>query len=220
MSGLGPTWLVDALAAVMLTTAGYSVARLLAAWRWRRPVHYDINVAHTVMGVAMAGMLVAALHTLPTGAWEGVFGVVGVWFLGRVVLLVARRPAWSTDLDALHRLGHFLAHGAMSAAMLYMFLAITPATAGATTVMGGMAAPHGAAALGLPLVFAAVLIVSAVWHTDSLGRYSLAVTAGSGGPGAAVALPVAQRRWIAPRLEIGSHVAMCFTMGYMLILMH
>jgi hypothetical protein len=192
----------------------------MASWRWRRPVHYDINVAHTVMGVAMAGMLIAALHTLPTGVWEGVFGVLGVWFLGRVVLLVVRRPDLVNDLDARHHLGHYVAHGAMSAAMLYMFLAITPAVAGATTVMGAMAAPHGAAALGLPLVFAAALLVSAVWHTDSLGRYSVAVTTGSGGPGAAAALPLAERRWIAPRLEIGSHVAMCFTMGYMLILMH
>lgn len=37
------------------------------------------------MAIAMAGMLVGSLRTLPDGAWEVVFGVLTAWFGFRVV---------------------------------------------------------------------------------------------------------------------------------------
>ncbi len=114
--------------------------------------------------------------------------------------------------------------------------------------MGGVS---GATAnfVGLPLFFLIVLIVSAVWHIDSLSPSSsswpaLVGTAGSQGEmrggGRTTAfgqtmiaepLPASatgetpegseldDRPFMAPRLEMACHVAMCVTMGYMLILM-
>jgi hypothetical protein len=67
----GPSWLVGLLAAVMIATAVYCASRLAAAWRRRRPTGYDVDVAHVLMGAAMAGMLVprapGALSASPAG---------------------------------------------------------------------------------------------------------------------------------------------------------
>ena len=55
----GPAWLTDIFAAVMITVAAYCASRLVVARWWRRPTDVDTDGAHVVMGVAMAGMLVA-----------------------------------------------------------------------------------------------------------------------------------------------------------------
>ena len=54
----------------------------------------DIDVAHLLMAIAMAGMLAASLQTLPNGAWEVIFGVLTAWFAYRVAPGCAgqRRP--------------------------------------------------------------------------------------------------------------------------------
>ena len=61
----GPTWLTAIFAAASLTVAVYCAGRLAAARRWHRPTELDTDGAHVVMGVAMAGMLVSGLRTLP-----------------------------------------------------------------------------------------------------------------------------------------------------------
>ena len=76
----GPGWLSGIFAALMLTVATYCAGRLLAARWWHRPTELDTDGAHIVMGVAMAGMLVAGLRTLPAGMWEGVFAAGAAWF--------------------------------------------------------------------------------------------------------------------------------------------
>ena len=43
------------------------------------------------MGVAMAGMLVPALTTLPTGLWEAVFVGLAGWFSWQSVRFIARQ---------------------------------------------------------------------------------------------------------------------------------
>ena len=68
-----PAWLTGAFAAVMLTVAVYCAGRLAAARRWRRPTEVDTDAGHVLMGLAMAGMLVARLRILPDAAWETVF---------------------------------------------------------------------------------------------------------------------------------------------------
>jgi hypothetical protein len=72
---LQPTWLVDGLAGVMVAVSIYCVARLVAARRWGRTLHRDVNVAHVAMGVGMAGMLDASLPCgsppAPPGSWPG-----------------------------------------------------------------------------------------------------------------------------------------------------
>jgi hypothetical protein len=252
---MGPSWLVDTLATIMLVTAAYCLGRLVAAKAWHRTTHFDVDVGHVAMGVAMAGMLVASLRTLPTGVWEAVFAGLSAWFVVQIVRFVSRWGLRGWDDDHLHHASHYVTHLAMAMAMLYMFLdpAMARMTLGGTTGMTAMGSgPSGATASGLPLVFVFVLLVAAVWYADGLTRF-VRQTATAG---AALAAPIdAERvepqivilaasrngvtevavrrrvarggevlsctdgRWLAPRLEIATHIAMCVTMSYMLILL-
>ena len=115
-----PAWILDIFAAIMLVVAAVSAARLVEARPWQRgAVVTDTDVSHLLMGIAMAGMLAPSLTTLPNDAWAVVFGVLAVWFGYRVV-----RDYQASGARAL-AVGHCAPHLVHSAAMLYMFLAIT-----------------------------------------------------------------------------------------------
>ena len=129
----GPGWLPDIFAALMLTVAVYCTSRLVVARWWRRPTELDTDGAHVVMGVAMAGMLVTGLRTLPTGLWEGVFAVGAGWFGWRMVQ--ARRGAPRGPWRCLHPVPHLVE----CAAMLFMF-AVLPASLAVRSTTGGMGA--------------------------------------------------------------------------------
>ncbi len=176
-----PNWILDIFAAIMLLVAAVSAARLVAARPWQqgaRAALADIDVSHLLMAIAMAGMLVASLQTLPNGAWSVIFAVLTVWFAYRVV-----RDAQVSGVRALAG-GHCAPHLIHSAAMLYMFMAFTaPATHGSGG-MGGMAGGlSGMGTLQLPFLafaFALLLIGYSIWDLDQLsgpgasGHYSLA----------------------------------------------
>jgi hypothetical protein len=274
-----PTWLVDSLAALMLLTAVYCVGRLVVARMWDRTTHIDVDIAHVAMGVAMAGMLVPSLRSLPAGVWEVVFAAMSCWFAFQIAHFVRRWGVRGWDDDHLHHASHYVTHLAMAAAMLYMFVALPTSALGVgMACMSVMASQSSSAtSAGLPLVFAFILLVAAVWYGDGLTRFARARTAIAiaGEPtelvvasavGVAVldtgirspeqpvpsvtrraeqtirpgprarteqamvsrwrltlagdaVLCAQDRRWLAPRLEIATHIAMCFTMGYMLIVM-
>jgi hypothetical protein len=173
-----PAWLLDILAAVMLVVAAVSAARLVAARRWpggsgAAPAYVDI--AHLLMAIAMAGMLVASLQTLPDGAWEVIFGLMTAFFACRVA-----RDARVSGLRALAG-GHCAPHLIHAASMLYMFLALTGPVAGGPGGMAGMAGPAGTLAFpALAFVFTLLLISYNVWDLDQLsgpgvsGHYRLA----------------------------------------------
>ncbi len=238
---LQPSWLVDTLAGVMVATSLYCVARLVAARRWRRELHWDVNIAHVAMGVAMAGMLVADLQTLPTGVWEIVFGGLVFWFANGSVRLFLRQGVGHPGSDAFHHLTHKLAHAVMAGAMLYMFVeGSTPTGASASGAMSAMGGGGSGSDLGvLTLLFTFLLFVSAVWHADGMSRYTtvrgplVGATVGSGGGApspTAGAVPEGTwgsdaggqedpSVWLAPRLEMACHIAECVAMGYMLILL-
>jgi Domain of unknown function (DUF5134) len=176
-----PTWILDIFAAIMLAVAVVSAARLIAARAWPRgDPDADIDVAHLLMGIAMAGMLTASLATLPDGAWEVIFGVLTGWFAYRVA-----RDARGSGARGVAS-GHHAPHLVHSAAMLYMFLALTgPAAAGSGPGMAGMGGSSGSAmrTLSLPtvaLIFAFLLVGYAVRDLDRIsslaagGRYNLA----------------------------------------------
>ena len=212
----GPDWLDDCFAAVMLVVAVYSAGRLVAARSWSRPSHADVDFAHVLMGVGMAGMLSSAINPVPAGVWEVVFtGLVG-WFAWRCYRFVTRLGVEGQDPDHVHHFSHWLTHLVMAVAMLYMYLvAATPSgpSRDAGMAMNG-ATGTTADFVGLPLLFLAVLLASGVWELDGIGRFSPALSTGSvAGDGS-----VATRRWLAPRLEAGCHIAMCITMAYMLVL--
>ena len=244
----GPAWLTDIFAAAMITVAAYCASRLVIARWWRRPTDVDSDGAHVVMGVAMAGMLVAGLRFGPVGLWEAVFAAAAGWFGWRTVR--GRRGAPLSQWRCPQPLPHLVECGAM----LYMYLAV-PAVAvaakGAASGMGGMAAT-GSRFSVLALVLALFMLGWAVWVGDRLTvrapALAVAVPVGavtatnlpeeSGalltatGPEPAAAAspggyagtdprtPVSHAgSYLAPRCAAMCKIAMGITMGYVLILM-
>lgn len=190
-----PVWIVDIFAALMLLVAVVSAARLVAGRRRRTgPTTADIDVAHLLMAIAMAGTLTAGLTTLPDTAWEIIFGLTTAWFAWRVW-----RDANANGVRALAG-GHCAPHLVHSGAMLYMFLAAAaPAGGSGMDSMGG-AAGTAMPALEYPtltFVFALILAGYSVWDLDRLSgrRYSMASAAvslaASGMPAMAAAEPTA-----------------------------
>jgi len=220
-----PGWVLDIFAAVMLVVAAVSAARLVAARPWRqgarRAALADMDVAHLLMAIAMAGTLAASLQTLPNGVWEVIFAVMTAWFAYRVA-----RDEQVSRVRALAG-GHCAPHLIHAGAMLYMFAALTaPAAHGSgMSGMGGAAGTMGTLSLPfLAFAFALLLIGYSIWDLDQLsgpgagGHYSLAVArpapsdavligaaAMSGaGPGAAVGTPASGQ--VAPAAAAGPAV--------------
>jgi Domain of unknown function (DUF5134) len=231
----GPSWLAGPLAVVMIGTAVYCVSRLAAAWRWRRPAEYDVDAAHALMGVAMAGMLLPRLNPFGTGGWEVIFGVAAAWFGGRALRQYLARRRAGDQAQHLHYLHHLLASGAM----LYM-LACAAGAAGvpmAGPAMAGMPGSPGTAAgpPSLTLGLALALFAGVIWAVDQLfTRPAPAAVAAAGHPAAVPAagpapVPAAAatagsavagaRRPMSPRLAACCEIAMGVTMSYMLITM-
>jgi hypothetical protein len=187
-----PVWILDIFAALMLLVAAVSAARLVAARRQRTgPATADVDVAHLLMSIAMAGTLTAALSTLPDTAWEVIFGLTTAWFAWRVW-----RDASVNGVRALAA-GHCAPHLVHSSAMLYMFLAAAAPAGGSG--MGGMGGAAGTAmpTLEHPTVafaFALVLAGYAAWDLDQLSgrRYSVASAAVSLVPSGMPAMAAAE----------------------------
>ena len=155
-----PAWILDIFAAIMLVVAAVSAARLVAARPWQPgAIITDTDISHLLMGIAMAGMLASSLTTLPNGAWAAVFGVLTVWFGYRVV-----RDYRASGARAL-AVGHCAPHLVHSAAMLYMFLAITGPVASGGAGMIGMSGMTGMSTLSYPtlaFLFALSLIFTSL----------------------------------------------------------
>ena len=216
----GPTWLTAIFAAASLAVAVYCAGRLVAARRWHRPTELDTDGAHVVMGVAMAGMLVSGLRTLPSAIWEVVFAAAAAWFGYRI--LQARRGAQPSPWRSSHPLPHLVE----CAAMVFMFL-ILPASAAAGAATSGMSMTMTATEsrfsfLTLPL--ALYLFGYVVWLGDRVTLHApalaLATPAGSGpGYGSGSPAPEPARPSLPPRCAAICKITMGITMGYMLILM-
>jgi hypothetical protein len=175
---MAPAWILDIFAAIMLVVAAVSAARLVWARPWQRgAVITDSDISHLLLGIAMAGTLASSLTTLPNGAWAVVFGVLTVWFGYRVV-----RDYQASGTRAL-AVGHCAPHLVHSAAMLYMFLAITaPAASGGMGGMSGMSTLNDPT---LAFVFTLILVGYTIWDLDQLSSlwHGLAVAvAGATGP--------------------------------------
>ena len=196
----GPAWLTGIFAAAMLAVAVYCAGRLVTSRRWRRVTELDTDGAHVVMGVAMAGMLVSGLRTLPSAIWEVVFAAGAAWFGYR--MLQARRGAQPSPWRSSHPLPHLVE----CAAMVFMFL-ILPAAA--TRSMALTAAESRFSFLTLPL--AVFLFGYVVWLGDRVTLPALASGSGSGF--------AATGSFLAPRCAAICKITMGITMGYMLILM-
>jgi Domain of unknown function (DUF5134) len=217
----GPAWLTAIFAAASLAVAVYCAGRLIAARRGHRPTELDTDGAHVIMGVAMAGMLVSGLRTLPSTIWEVVFAAAAMWFGYR--MLQARRGGQSSPWRSSHPLPHLVE----CAAMVFMFL-ILPAAAGAATSSVSMtmtATESRFSFLTLPL--AVYLFGYVVWLGDRVTLHApalaLATAPASAGPGLGYGSgspgPEPARPYLAPRCAAICKITMGITMGYMLILM-
>ena len=214
----GPAWLTAIFAAASLAVAVYCAGRLVVARRGHRPTELDTDSAHVVMGVAMAGMLVSGLRTLPSAIWEVVFTAGAAWFGYR--MLQARRGAQSSPWRSSHPLPHLVE----CAAMVFMFL-ILPASAAVEGTARGMvmtATESRFSFLTLPL--AVYLFGYVVWLGDRVTLHvpALAIAAPAGDTRPAIGSGsgfVATQSYLAPRCTAICKITMGITMGYMLILM-
>jgi hypothetical protein len=220
-----PSWLLDLLAAIMLAIAVASVTRVLiivlaATGPWQ-PVQAaaDADVAHALMGTAMAGMFMSRLAMLPDAAWAAVFGMATAWFAGRAWLEASRDGATAPVA------GRCMLHLIHCAGMLYMFLALSVPAAGS----GGMAGMStGGAAMGtlrypaLAGAFTLLLIGYSVWDLDQLSgkRFSLAIAAGpaTGAPSRGQR-PAARAFLLAPATQVRWQVVLSVAMALMLMIM-
>jgi hypothetical protein len=174
-----PAWLADLFAGAMLLTAGYCASRLILARARRRPAERDIDLAHVLMGLAMAGMLVPRLTLLDgrslwdttwwASGWAMVFGGFAVWFGWRVGQFY-RSAGRLTPAGA-----HHLPHLVMSGAMVYMLVAVSrPALGGglgggAAGAMGmGTATPGGIRFPLLAILLAQFMAAYVMWAADRL----------------------------------------------------
>ncbi len=217
-----PSWILDILAAVMLLVAAISAGRLVAARpRAGSTGDADIDIAHLLMGIAMAGMLVASLTTLPNGVWDAIFAVLTAWFGWRVY-----RESRVQGARVLSD-GHHMPHLVHSTAMLYMFVALTAPAAAGGAGMGGM----GGSGLAMRTLSAPVVaFIFALWlsayvvldldrlsgpghgHGSYFARRALAgATAGTGSMSlAAAAVPAGTSAGVAAQDQAasdGSHPA-------------
>jgi uncharacterized membrane protein YfcA len=210
----GPAWLTAIFAAASLTVAVYCAGRLAAARRWHRPTELDTDGAHVVMGVAMAGMLVSGLRTLPSAIWEVVFAAAGAWFGYRMIQ--ARRGAQPSPWRSSHPLPHLVE----CAAMVFMFL-ILPASVAA----GGSGISMTESRFSfLTLPLALYLFGYVVWLGDRVTQHApaLALATPTGDTRPAIASGpgfAATQSYLAPRCAAICKITMGITMGYMLILM-
>jgi hypothetical protein len=167
-----PGWLLEIFAGVTLLAAAMSAGQLAVARAWihRGAVDADITLFHLLLGIAMAGLLAAELHTLPKAAWEVVFAVTTAWF-DWCLWRESREYGTAAAVS-----GHYAPQLAYSAAMLYLFTAhAKPSSGGA--VMPGMSGMPGMVAgssgvmssLSVPalaLVFAVLLVAFTVIDVD------------------------------------------------------
>ena len=230
-----PGWLTASFAALMLTVATYCAGRLAVARRWQRPTELDTDAGHVLMGLAMAGMLVARLRLLPAATWEAVFAAGAAWFAWQLVK--SRRRTAAPSWQCLHPAPHLV----QCAAMLYMFFAATPLAARAATVGMAAAAPSRFSVLALLMALFMVGYVVRVADRLPLRTPALAVAsaipapmatpsppdipatasapATASGPAPAGRVATTARRHLAPRCAALCKIAMGLTMAYMLVLM-
>jgi hypothetical protein len=180
---ISPEWLADILAAVVIAVALFSAARLVAARGRRRRCEVDADGMHVLMGVAMAGMLVPRLATLPDPVWGAVFAAGAGWFGWRAIRVRGLAPAGGPTADTTGPgLGrdccpYPVPHLIDCLAMVYALFAVpaiaaarAPATGGGMSGMGG--AGGGASFPVIGLVLAVCVCGYVVWLADRIQRFA------------------------------------------------
>jgi hypothetical protein len=211
-----PAWIPGIFGAVMLLVAEVSAGQLVVAHAWthRGGAGSDVTVSRLLMGIAMAGILVHGLSTLPNAAWEVAFAIMTAWFAWRLWRENRGRAAASVA----H--GHDAPHLVRSAAMLYLFAAIAGPSAAGPGGMSGMAwgSAGGMPTLHAPilgLIFALLLIAFTVHDLDRQAGSALATAAAGPVPAAYTA----ERLLLSPAVVKGCQVTIGVTLAFILIIM-
>lgn len=221
-----PSWLYYSFGSLMLVVAAYCLVLLIATVAKHKPAGWDVDAAHVLMGVSMAGMFVARWAFGRGAVWEVIFAVLLTWFLAR--------SAQSMLKYGLH-LSHSLIHAVMSFAMLLMYWFPVQLTGGAPSGSMSMASSASRLDPGLALLLAFMLCASAIFtlaspnkgashHGAHLPAYAMSGAGESGGSDGCTEGPIVspgrvEELLALPWLEDASHVVMCVAMGFLLILM-
>jgi len=230
-----PAGIPEIFAAIMILVAEVSAGQLVIARAWTRRggTNADIAVSHLLMGIAMAGILVSGLSTLPNAVWEVVFAVMTAWF----ARCLWRESRGRGAASVAH--GHYVPHLVHSAAMLYVFAALPgPSVEGSGVSIsgtGGMSGMGGGSSGGMPtlhastlaLIFALLLIAFTVHDLDRpagvdgyfrvVGRRSVPAGSALAAAAAGPAAYTAQRLLLSPAVAKGCQVAIGVTMAFILI---
>ena len=223
-----PPWLAEAFACLMLVVALYCVLRIAVALVIKQPSGWDVDLAHALMGVAMAGMFEVRWAFGSTLWWELAFSILTAWFVVRSIQSLQRYGP---------HLSHFFIHALMSFTMLLMYW--YPQSMDAPMPGSTMASAMGATTKrpdpGLLLLIAIILLASAVRSMGSAQRgvshygthLPLPVIAahpegcrcsGCGTDGHRPLLRV-EAAVMSPALGDATHVVMCISMALMLVVM-
>jgi hypothetical protein len=206
-----PAWVLEVWAALVLLVAEVSAGQLVVARAWTPggSAGADLAVARVLTGIALAGVLVSALSTLPDTAWAVVFAVMTAWF------------AWCLWREGRGRGAAAVAGGryapqlVQSAALLYLFAALAGPSAESSGLAvqgtGGMAGMVGGTpgvhAPTLALLFALLLIAAAVRDLNRrAGAGGYFRTGGGAGS-------------LAPAVVKGCQVATSVTLAFILIIL-
>jgi len=168
---MGQSWLNGLLAGVMIVTTVYCVSRLVISRAQHRPAEHDVDGVHALMGISMAGMLVAGLRILPAGVWAAVFGAAGVWFAWRIGRTYLTSTGHVDGWASAYR-HHHVPHLVMCGGMVYMLLGGSSAMAAASDTgmeMGSGMGMSGSHFTVLALLFTVFFGGYAVWETDRIG---------------------------------------------------
>jgi len=170
-----PAGIPEIFAAIMILVAEISAGQLVIARSWTRrgSTNADIGASQLLMGIAMAGILVPGLSTLPNAVWEALFAVITAWFAWCLW-----RESRGRGAGALAH-GHYVPHLVQSAALLYVFAALAgPSVEGSGVSIsgtgGGMSGMTDGSSVGMPtlhastlaLIFALLLIAFTVHDLD------------------------------------------------------
>jgi hypothetical protein len=208
---IGPTWLADALVAVLTVTAVYCLSRILLARLLRRETEWDVDLVHVAMGGGMAYLLLRAPGTQLT-RWGVIgFGLAAAYFFARSL------HQYTRESYLLRSGAHHFQHALGSGAMILMVLPshsptpsmpAMPSMAGMASMPGmasGAAAHSGTASVTVAAVVLALLLLGFALANF---RHAAATTTSTSSP------PL-----LTPRLALCCQALMSMAMGYMLLML-
>jgi hypothetical protein len=137
------------------------------------PIRHDENAFRVLMGASMVGMLVPRWRVGPDGVWGAFFGVAAIYFLTQRVRRRRSDADQASGRDARRvQSSHYLAHGTMAGAMVYLYSRATTMAAPSTGHMGLSSMPSRAGDPGFSVLLAVLVLASAVWQLDARGLRS------------------------------------------------